>query len=95
MTLDAFLAPTPTASFFQETFGRGWACFSGGPERAAQVFSWDDLNAMLAMGASKPWPDALEAFTGERQMSGKAMVEYFAPLMDWLEEQNKGQETGW
>ncbi|TRD12430.1 M2 family metallopeptidase [Erythrobacter insulae] len=54
-----------------------------------------NLNAMLEMGASKPWPDALEAFTGERQMSGKAMVEYFAPLMDWLEEQNKGQEKGW
>lgn len=54
-----------------------------------------NLNAMLEMGASKPWPDALEAFTGERQMSGKAMVEYFAPLMDWLEEQNKGQTAGW
>ncbi len=54
-----------------------------------------NLNAMLEMGASKPWPDALEAFTGERQMSGKAMVEYFAPLMAWLEEQNKGQKAGW
>ncbi len=54
-----------------------------------------NLNAMLELGASKPWPDALEAFTGERQMSGKAMVEYFAPLMDWLEEQNKGQKSGW
>ena len=54
-----------------------------------------NLNAMLELGASKPWPDALEAFTGERQMSGTAMVEYFAPLMAWLEEQNKGQEGGW
>lgn len=54
-----------------------------------------NLNAMLEMGASKPWPDALEAFTGERQMSGKAMVNYFAPLMDWLEEQNKGKPQGW
>ncbi len=53
------------------------------------------LNAMLEMGASKPWPDALEAFTGSRQMSGKAMVEYFAPLMKWLEKQNKGQPKGW
>lgn len=39
------------------------------------------LNAMLEIGASKPWPDALEAFTGSREMSGKAMLEYFAPLM--------------
>jgi peptidyl-dipeptidase A len=53
------------------------------------------LNAMLAMGASKPWPDALEAFTGSRQMSGKAMLAYFAPLQKWLEEQNKGQNCGW
>lgn len=53
------------------------------------------LNAMLEMGASKPWPDALEAFTGERQMNGTAMVEYFAPLMAWLEEQNKAEVAGW
>lgn len=53
------------------------------------------LNAMLEMGASRPWPDALEAFTGTRQMSGKAMMEYFAPLMKWLEKQNKGEKAGW
>ena len=53
------------------------------------------LNAMLELGASKPWPDALEAFTGTRQMKGTAMVEYFAPLMRWLEEQNKGEKAGW
>ena len=53
------------------------------------------LNAMLEMGASKPWPDALEAFTGERQMSGKAMVEYFAPLKAWLDQQNAGKTQGW
>ena len=54
-----------------------------------------NLAAMLEMGASKPWPDALEAFTGERQMSGTAMVEYFAPLKAWLDEQNAGQTEGW
>ena len=54
-----------------------------------------NLNAMLEMGASKPWPDALEAFTGERQMSGEAMVEYFAPLKAWLDEQNAGKTEGW
>lgn len=53
------------------------------------------LNAMLEMGASAPWPDALEAFTGEREMSGEAMVEYFAPLLEWLNEQNEGLEAGW
>ncbi len=53
------------------------------------------LNAMLELGASKPWPDALEEFTGTREMSGKAMLEYFKPLQDWLKEQNKGKTKGW
>ncbi|MFN3748750.1 MAG: M2 family metallopeptidase [Sphingorhabdus sp.] len=53
------------------------------------------LNAMLEMGASKPWPEALEVFTGSREMSGKAMIEYFKPLMDWLKKQNKGLKKGW
>jgi peptidyl-dipeptidase A len=53
------------------------------------------LNAMLEMGASKPWPDALEAFTGSREMSGEAMMEYFAPLKEWLDEQNAGKTQGW
>ena len=54
-----------------------------------------NLNAMLEMGGSKPWPDALEAFTGSREMSGKALVDYFAPLKAWLDEQNEGKPTGW
>ncbi|WP_086734835.1 M2 family metallopeptidase [Erythrobacter colymbi] len=53
------------------------------------------LGKMLDMGASKPWPDALEAFTGTREMSAKPMLEYFAPLMKWLKEQNKGEKAGW
>jgi len=53
------------------------------------------LNAMLEMGASKPWPDALEVFTGTREISGKAMADYFAPLKTWLDEQNKGKPSGW
>jgi len=53
------------------------------------------LNAMLEMGASKPWPEALEAFTGTREMDGSAMISYFAPLMDWLKEENKGKSCGW
>ncbi len=55
----------------------------------------EKLNAMLTMGASKPWPDALEAFTGSRQMDGGAMLAYFAPLSAWLSEQNKGRQCGW
>ncbi|MDP5104025.1 MAG: M2 family metallopeptidase [Erythrobacter sp.] len=53
------------------------------------------LGAMLDLGASKPWPEALEAFTGTREMSAKPMLEYFAPLITWLDEQNKGEVAGW
>jgi peptidyl-dipeptidase A len=53
------------------------------------------LNAMLAMGQSRPWPDALQAFTGTREISGEALIEYFRPLMSWLQEQNKERKCGW
>jgi peptidyl-dipeptidase A len=53
------------------------------------------LQAMMAMGASKPWPDALEALTGQRQMDASAMAEYFEPLKKWLDEQNRGTKVGW
>lgn len=55
----------------------------------------ENLNAMLEMGASKPWPEALKAFTGTSEMSAKPMLEYFAPLQKWLDEQNKGKPKGW
>ncbi len=47
------------------------------------------LAAMLAMGASCEWPDALEAVTGERKMDASGLLEYFAPLQRWLEQQNR------
>jgi peptidyl-dipeptidase A len=37
----------------------------------------------------------LEAFTGSREMSGKAMIEYFKPLMAWLKKENKEAKKGW
>jgi peptidyl-dipeptidase A len=53
------------------------------------------LKAMLEMGASRPWPEALEALTGQREMDATAMADYFAPLKTWLDEQNKGKTVGW
>ncbi len=50
---------------------------------------------MLEMGQSKPWPDELEVLTGQRQMDASAILEYFAPLKKWLDEQNKGMKVGW
>jgi peptidyl-dipeptidase A len=53
------------------------------------------LNAMLSLGLSKPWPEALQALTGQREMDASAILDYFKPLQTWLEEQNKGQAVGW
>jgi peptidyl-dipeptidase A len=50
---------------------------------------------MLSMGLSKPWPDALQAMTGSRDMDASAILDCFAPLQAWLQEQNKGQPIGW
>ena len=53
------------------------------------------LNTMLAMGASRPWPDALEVVTGQREMDATAILGYFAPVQAWLDEQNAGRSCGW
>ena len=53
------------------------------------------LQEMLAMGASRPWPEALEALTGQREMDATAILDYFAPVMAWLEKENEGRTCGW
>jgi peptidyl-dipeptidase A len=53
------------------------------------------LGDMLAMGSSRPWPEALEALTGSPEIDATAILDYFAPLAGWLDEQNKGQTCGW
>ena len=44
-------------------------------------------------GAEPPWPEALEALTGEKKLTPRAILDYFAPLKQWLDEQNKGHKT--
>jgi len=57
----------------------------------------DKLNKMLSLGLSKPWPEALDTLSGEKQMDATAMADYFAPLKAWLDEQNKKNKypVGW
>lgn len=73
----------------------GWT----GPLHRCSIYNNKEVGAkfakMLEMGASKPWPDALEAFTGNREIDGSALVAYFAPLQTWLKEQNASQQCGW
>jgi peptidyl-dipeptidase A len=65
-------------------------CSIFGSKEAGEKF-W----SMLQAGASRPWPETLEKLTGTRQMDASAIIEYFQPLMGWLEEENKGQQCGW
>jgi peptidyl-dipeptidase A len=51
--------------------------------------------AMMASGSSEPWQDALEKLTGTREMDASAIIDYFAPLMGYLKEQNADRSCGW
>ncbi|MBQ4810085.1 M2 family metallopeptidase [Pseudoalteromonas luteoviolacea] len=53
------------------------------------------LNTMLEMGSSRPWQEALETVTGSKQMDATAILDYFAPLQAYLDEQNKNRQCGW
>lgn len=53
------------------------------------------LIAMLKLGASKPWAEALFTISGERSMDASALLDYYAPLSAWLDEQNRGEKCGW
>jgi peptidyl-dipeptidase A len=55
----------------------------------------EKLAKMLEMGQSRPWPEALEQMTGEKDIDATAILDYFAPLKQWLDEQNKGHNVGW
>jgi peptidyl-dipeptidase A len=70
-----------------------------GPLNRCSIFenkaAGERLNKMLSMGQSRPWPDALEAISGQRQMDATAIIDYFAPLKTWLDTQNNGKTCGW
>jgi peptidyl-dipeptidase A len=89
------------ARLLQFQFHRALCAAAGhqGPLHACSIYGSKEagkrLAAMMALGASKPWPEALAALTGERQIDAKAMLEYFAPLRAWLAEKNRGQRCGW
>ncbi len=99
-------ANTPYTRYFlahilQFQFHRALCRIAGqeGPLHRCSIYgsrkAGERLHAMLAMGLSRPWPDALEALTGEREMDARAILDYFAPLKAWLDEQNRGRTCGW
>ena len=93
-------ANTPYARYFlaailQFQFHRALCREAGfnGPLYQCSIYgnkkAGEKLKTMLAMGASEPWPAALKAMTGEDKMDATAIIDYFAPLKTWLDEQNK------
>ncbi|HXY42515.1 MAG TPA: M2 family metallopeptidase, partial [Vicinamibacteria bacterium] len=89
------------ADILQFQFHRALCRTAGqaGPLHTCSIYgnraAGERLAKMLEMGQSRPWPEALFAVTGERQMDAGALVEYFAPLQRWLDEQNRGKKVGY
>lgn len=94
-------ANTPYARYFLATilqfqFHRALCETAGetGPLHRCTIYDSKTAGArmlqMMEMGQSRPWPDALEALTGSRRMDATALLDYFAPLKQWLDEQNRG-----
>ena len=91
------------ARIYQFQFQRALCQIAGetGPLHRCSIYgnkvAGERLNQMLALGQSRPWPEALEVLTGQKQMDATALVDYFAPLKAWLDEQNKKNNypVGW
>jgi len=89
------------AHVLQFQFHRALARAAGctGPLHRCSIFdnkaAGARLAAMMEMGMSRPWPEALKALTGEDRIDAGAIRDYFAPLQAWLDEQNKGKPVGW
>lgn len=67
-----------------------YRCSNYGSEAAGRLL-WN----MMARGASQPWQDTLASAIGSRDFDAAAMLEYFAPLEQWLREENSGRQCGW
>jgi peptidyl-dipeptidase A len=89
------------ARVYQYQFHRALCAAAGwkGPLHACSIYGSKEagrrLEEMMEMGASRPWPDAMQALTGQRAADASALLEYYAPLRAWLREQNAGQRCGW
>jgi peptidyl-dipeptidase A len=89
------------AQVLQFQFHRALARAIGasGPLHRASIFGHREagarLEAMLALGASRPWPEALATLTGEQRLDATAILDYFAPLREFLAQENRGAKLGW
>lgn len=88
------------AHIYQFQFHRALCKAAGheGPLTSCSIFgnkaAGEKLQAMLALGASRPWQEAMSVLDGETSADASALLEYFAPLRTWLEEANRGETCG-
>jgi peptidyl-dipeptidase A len=98
-------ANTPYARYFlahilQFQFHRALCREAGftGPLYQCSIYgnkrAGEKLKQMLALGLSKPWPEALKTMTGEDKMDATAIIDYFAPLKQWLDAENQKAASG-
>lgn len=52
------------------------------------------LKETLTLGQSLPWQIAMEKLAGQPEMDASAILDYFAPLKVWLDQQNKERNCG-
>ena len=89
------------AQFLQYQFHRALCRASGysGPLHRCSIYgnkvAGERLTALLRLGASRPWQEALAQLTGETELSASALLDYYAPLHEWLKQQNRGEQCGW
>ncbi|HSN86924.1 MAG TPA: M2 family metallopeptidase, partial [Thermoanaerobaculia bacterium] len=89
------------ADILQFQLHRGLCQAAGhkGPLNRCSIYGNKEAGArlikMLEMGQSRPWPEALKVATGQSQMDATAILDYYAPLKTWLDQQNKGRKCGW
>ena len=89
------------AAILQFQFHRALCKAAGhtGPLHTCSIYESKEAGALLArmmeMGLSRPWPEALEALTGEKRMDATAILDYFQPVYDHLKAENQGRTCGW
>ena len=67
-----------------------YKCDIDGNKKAGEKFA-----QMLSLGSSVPWPEQLEMITGNKRMSASALLNYFDPLIKFLDKQLKNEKIGW
>ena len=89
------------AAILQVQFHRALCQAAGwdGPLNRCSIYGNQEagqrLKAMMELGLSRPWPEALQALTGSREMDATAIIDYYEPLIEWLREQNRSRACGW